>query len=226
MPTPALAALPENSAPHSQRLVDALSLDIIAGRLAPGSRLDERRLAERFDVSRTPVREALRQLAMTGLAEARPRRGVFVTNINAADLAMMFEAMVEMEALCARIAAQRMSALERRQVEVAQTACRSAAEAGDVTAYRAANTAFHERVYRGTHNKYLAATAASFRQRLAPFRDTQIHFDDRPRASAHEHEGVVAALLAQDADAAQAAMQAHEVSSSLHAMGYLAASRE
>ena len=58
-----------DDAPHSHRLVDAIALDIIAGKLAPGSKLDERQLAERFGVSRTPVREALRQLAVTGLVE-------------------------------------------------------------------------------------------------------------------------------------------------------------
>ena len=133
--------------------------------------------------------------------------------------------MVEMEALCAGFAAQRMTAIERKQLESAQAACRVAAGNGNAALYRACNTAFHELIYRGTHNKYVAETAASYRRRLAPFRDTQIHFDDRPRASSHEHEAVVTAILAQDSDAAHAAMYAHEVSSSLHAMGHLPSAR-
>lgn len=217
-PAAAIAAI---EAPHSHRLVDEISFDIIAGRLAPGSKLDERRLAARFNVSRTPVREALRQLAVTGLVEIRPRRGVFVINIDAADLAEMFEAMVEMEALCARLAAQRMTVFERTQLDRAQAECQAAAEAGDAVQYRATNARFHELVYFGTHNKYLAETAAGYRRRLAPFRDTQIHFDDRPPAAAREHEPIVAAIRTHDADGAHAAMHAHEVSASLHALDHL-----
>jgi DNA-binding GntR family transcriptional regulator len=118
-----------------------------------------------------------------------------------------------------------MTALERKRLERAQADCHAAADSGDAALYRACNSAFHELIYRGTHNKYVADTAAGYRRRLAPFRDTQIHFDDRPRASAHEHEAVVAAILAQESEAAHAAMYAHEVSSSLHAMGNLPASR-
>src|SRR6516225_718412 len=86
-----------------QKLAD----DILHGVYPPGARLDELGLAKRFKLSRTPVREALRQLTSAGLVEIRPRRGVIVSLPNETALAEMFEVMGELEASCARLASQR-----------------------------------------------------------------------------------------------------------------------
>ncbi len=91
--------------------------DIVRGGLAPGAPLDETELAQRFKVSRTPVREALRQLAASGLVEARPHRGAVVARPSPERLGAMFEAMAELEALCAGLAAERMKPAERRRLE-------------------------------------------------------------------------------------------------------------
>src|SRR5215216_5040510 len=96
-----------------QRLAD----DILHGVYPPGARLDEKRLAERFRLSRTPVREALRQLISAGLVEMRPHRGAIVLLPSEAALAEMFEVMGELEASCARLAAQRISPAERVRLE-------------------------------------------------------------------------------------------------------------
>ncbi len=87
------------------------------GVLEPGSALDETELARRFDVSRTPVREAIRQLAASGLVEVRAHRGAVVARPSDERLVGMFEAMAELEALCAGLAAERMTATERRLLE-------------------------------------------------------------------------------------------------------------
>ena len=94
---------------RTDRLVRALSDEIVAGRLGPGARLDEQSLADRFGLSRTPVREALGQLAAIGLVEKRPHRGVVVAAFTVERMMHMFEVMAELEALCARLAARRMS---------------------------------------------------------------------------------------------------------------------
>ena len=95
--------------PAPSRLTRLLSDEIVAGRLAPGVRLDEQALADRFGLSRTPVREALGQLAAMGLVEKRPHRGVVVAAFTVERMVHMFEVMAELEAICARLAARRMS---------------------------------------------------------------------------------------------------------------------
>src|SRR5689334_1128467 len=94
---------------RAEELRLALADEIINGSLAPGATLEETALAQRFNVSRTPVREALRQLAASGLVETRPHRGAVVANLSHERLAAMFEAMAELEAICAGLAAERMS---------------------------------------------------------------------------------------------------------------------
>ncbi|HMA49453.1 MAG TPA: GntR family transcriptional regulator, partial [Magnetospirillaceae bacterium] len=97
----------------SDRIRNVLTDEIASGSLPAGSALDEQQLADRFNASRTPVREALRQLSVSGLVEMRPRRGVIVTRMTAERIMEMFEAMAEIEALCVRFATYRMTPLER-----------------------------------------------------------------------------------------------------------------
>jgi DNA-binding GntR family transcriptional regulator len=94
-----------------------LADEIVRGALAPGAALDETEIARRFSVSRTPVREALRQLVASGLVEARAHRGAVVARPSLERLGGMFEAMAELEALCAGLAAQRMTPVERQRLE-------------------------------------------------------------------------------------------------------------
>src|ERR1700760_3581580 len=84
------------------RLADAIADSVLSGEFEPGLRLDEGMLAERYGVSRTPVREALRQLAPTGVIEVKPRRGATVAKATSAELEKLFGAMAEIEATCAR----------------------------------------------------------------------------------------------------------------------------
>src|ERR1700684_4470515 len=94
-----------------------LADEIVRGALPPGAALDETEIAQRFSVSRTPVREALRQLVASGLVDARAHRGAVVAQPSLDRLNGMFEAMAELEALCAGLAAERMTAVERQALE-------------------------------------------------------------------------------------------------------------
>jgi len=113
----------DRPAPQQTRVTRAEELrlqladEIVRGALAPGAPLDETDIARRFNVSRTPVREALRQLAASGLVEARAHRGAVVARPSLERLNGMFEAMAELEALCAGLAAERMPAIERARLE-------------------------------------------------------------------------------------------------------------
>jgi DNA-binding GntR family transcriptional regulator len=97
----------------SMRLYRILADEIINGTLAPGDSLEENAIGERFKVSRTPIRAALRELASNGLIELRPRKGGVVVSISIDELADTLEAMGELEALCCRISAERMSAVQK-----------------------------------------------------------------------------------------------------------------
>ena len=115
--------------PGRRTLAEELHLqladEIVRGVLVPGSALDEMELARRFRVSRTPVREAIRQLSANGLIEARAHRGAVVARPSETRLAEMFETMAELEALCAKLAAERMTGAERRALEAAHETLRA-----------------------------------------------------------------------------------------------------
>lgn len=191
------------------KLADDLARAILAGEFAPGEKLDEQHLAARFAVSRTPVREALRQLASSGLIEIRPRRGAIVARVSPAQLEELFVAMGELEATCARLSAISMAPTERRRLQSLHEAMARMAEAGEVEAFADANHTFHTMLYAGAHNVVLAEMAAATRRRLTPFRRAQFALEGRPLRSHAEHDAVVRAVLAGDSATAHAAMLEH-----------------
>ena len=193
----------------SDRIRNALTDEIAAGVLAAGTALDEQQLADRFGASRTPVREALRQLAVSGLIEMRPRRGAVVTRVTAEGIMDMYEAMAEIEAMCVRLATYRMTPLERSHLLTLHRASKAMAEAGDYDAYDAFNREFHESIYRATHNGFLAEQANAVRARLAAFRRTQLRQGDRIVRSHDEHDGIMDAISRGDGEEAARRMRAH-----------------
>jgi DNA-binding GntR family transcriptional regulator len=190
-------------------LAERLEEDIVSGRLAPGERLDEVSLATSFGVSRTPVREALQRLASSGLVELRPRRGAIVTKISIGRMVEMFEVMAELEGMCGRLAARRMTTAEHAALNAALAECRGTAAAGDADAYYYENQRFHHVIYDGSHNRFLAEQAHALHRRLEPYRRLQLRVRSRLPASLSEHERVVEMLLAGNADGAERALKAH-----------------
>src|SRR3954449_6690629 len=109
-------------------LRNQLEQDIVTGALRPGARLDEQSLAARFGVSRTPIREALIQLATAGLVTLQPRRGAFVTSLSLKEIIERFEVMAALEGACGTLAARRITDEERRELlETHETCAREAA---------------------------------------------------------------------------------------------------
>jgi DNA-binding GntR family transcriptional regulator len=200
------------------RIEAALRDDIAAGALAPGERLDEVRLTERFGVSRTPVREALTRLTAQGILVPGEKRGVRVAEYSRDELAQIFEAMHEIEAACARVAAKRLSLLTRAEIEAAQAACRAAALTGDLQHYLRANEAFHAAIYRATGNPYLAEIASEFRHRTGPFRAKKFADEADLVASADSHEDLIASIFSEDSKAASEGMRAHMTASFLQTL--------
>ena len=194
---------------QTPRLREALEEDIVAGRLRPGQRLDEAGLAERFGVSRTPIREALIQLSASGLIEMRPRRGAFVALLGPRELVESFELMAEIEASCARLAAQRLGPADRAAITEAHVACQQAVAAGDDDAYYPANAHFHAAIYAATGNRVLRAEATRLQTALQPYRRLQLKVPRRIANSLAEHEAILEALLAGDGAGAAERIRAH-----------------
>lgn len=186
-----------------------LADEIVRGVFAPGKPLDEAGLASRYGVSRTPVREALRQLAASGLVEIRPHRGAIVTRPSDDRLLEMFVVMAELEGLCAGLAAEAMSLVERRELDRQHRALGELVTSGDPVRYAAANERFHNMLYDGAHNGYLAELTISTRIRLAPFRRAQFRQSGRLAQSFDEHDRIVQAVLRADRDLATREMREH-----------------
>jgi len=194
---------------RAHNLCEILEEDIATGKIAPGSKLDEVSLSERFGVSRTPVREALIQLAAVGLVDIKPHRGAYVTPIYLEKLLEMFEAMAEMEAICGRLAARRMNERELQALKAAHNACSDAATTDDPDVYYAVNATFHEVIYDGCHNVFFAEELRRLRQRLQIYRRLQLRVRNRIKSSLDEHGTIVKAIEEGDGDKAAKALFAH-----------------
>jgi DNA-binding GntR family transcriptional regulator len=196
---------------RSEELRLQLADEIVRGVYAPGAPLDETRIANRFGVSRTPVREAIRLLAASGLVEVRPHRAAVVARPDASQMAGMFEAMADLEALCAGYAAERMTLTERQGLEDIHEKLRVLIQSGDPQEYHEVNEAFHNAIYDGAHNAYLADMTLATRSRVQPFRRAQFRNLGRLAKSHVEHDRVVEAILRGERSVAAAAMGAHIV---------------
>lgn len=206
---------------RGEEITRQIADDIIHGRLAPGTKLDEVDVARRFGTSRTPVREALGQLCAMGLAERLAYRGVEVTLIATERLADMFVVMAELEASAARLAALQMTPAERRALEDLHRSSRDLVRAGAREAYALHNTEFHSALYAGSHNSYLEELLVATRKRLNPFRRAQFNLLGRLASSHNEHDAVVQAILRGDGEAAALAMRGHVLTVSAASAEYV-----
>jgi DNA-binding GntR family transcriptional regulator len=184
---------------------------IADGRYPPGMRLDEVALAKEFGVSRTPVRETLIQLSSSGMVDLRPRRGAVVADASPHRICEMFEVMAELEAMCGRLAARRITDQEQADLMKTHRACERARDEGSADAYFIENEAFHQVIYGAAHNAFLAEQAGQLQRRLRPFRRLQLRIRNRVGTSFAEHQAIVDALVAGDGDKAAQALRQHVI---------------
>jgi DNA-binding GntR family transcriptional regulator len=212
MPRAAAEPVPLHGAngPTRSALVKAsLERDILSGRLAPGTRLDEEGIGRRFGVSRTPVREAFKQLASAGLIELKPHTGAYVARLTAATVVEMFEMMAILESSCARLAARRHGKDDRDALEAAHEACRKALRRKDPDRFYEANARLHEAIYHASGNAYVEGQTRALRNRLEPYRRTTTFHEGLMERSMVEHQRVIDAILSMDENAAGASMDSH-----------------
>lgn len=185
---------------RADQIADTLEQLVFSGEFQDGDRLDELKLAEQFHVSRTPIREALQVLVTSGMAEQIPRRGVFIRQPGPVELMEMFETMAEIESVCGRLAATRMSDQDLDALGAANDRCQQAIEASDHDRYYSENETFHQIIYRGAANSYLEKQALQLQNRLRAYRRIQLRFRGRLKQSMGEHSEILRFLRDGDAD--------------------------
>jgi DNA-binding GntR family transcriptional regulator len=171
--------------------------------------LEETELSERFECSRTPIREALRQLASEALITMRSRQPAMVSALSARKLLEMFQVMAELEGLCSRLAARRATPEQIARLRATQDELRAALDSGEVDRFYEINRRFHEIVYEASQNEFLAAQTRSLRNRVSVYRKMVTQKVRRRLDTVDEHEQVIAAIERGDGDAADKAMSTH-----------------
>ncbi|RZI72689.1 MAG: GntR family transcriptional regulator [Variovorax sp.] len=182
---------------------------IFAGTLAPGSFLDEAGLCAALEISRTPLREALKVLTAEGLLRHEPRRGCFVNEVTERDLDEIFPVIALLEGRCAFEAARNVSDAELEELETMHDKLMRHAKAQRLNDYYATNLLIHEAIIRLADNRWLAQTITDLRKILKLARLQQLRAPGRLAQSLSEHLAVFAALKARDSEGAEAAMRTH-----------------
>lgn len=183
--------------------------DILSGELKPGSPIDEEELAARFNVSRTPIREAMLQLLQSGLIEKQPRRQPTVAKLDLPRLVHMYEAVSELEALCARYAANRINSHEREELKRVHALAEQALAEGDSQIYARYGRKFHSIVMQATHNSVLIETVNKLALHTLAYRRFQLTRPGLPEQNQVFHQEILDAILAGDGDKAFEAMRRH-----------------
>lgn len=179
---------------RADRVREQLEHMIAVGDFTDGERLNEANLTEKFEVSRTPLREAFQTLAASGLVELVPNRGAFVRYPKFEELVEMFEFMAELEVLCVKRAARRITIDQLQRLTKAEDACAEAVQADDREAYYRENGTFHHVIYEASGNAFLHSETSRLYKRLAPFRRLQLLVKGRLDQSLQQHRAIVKAL--------------------------------
>ena len=192
-----------------QEVASTLREQISSGILAPGSFLDEVALCERLEISRTPLREALKVLTSEGLLRHEPRRGCFVNEVTEQDLDDIFPVIALLEGRCAYEAARNATDADLTELGTLHERLNGHAQAGRITDYYATNYIIHEAIIQLANNRWLAQAIADLRKILKLARLQQLHAPGRLAQSLSEHMKVFAALKDRDSEGAEAAMRTH-----------------
>ncbi|MBW3095850.1 GntR family transcriptional regulator [Pseudohoeflea coraliihabitans] len=190
-------------------LIRILEDDILVGQLKPGDRLDEQALARRFEVSRTPVREALRHLASSGLVEIRRNQGAAVRTLTTAELVEMFQVLAELNGLAARLCARRLNRSELKTLRGLNDICNQRAEADDADGFYAANTQFHAFIDKGAQSQFLLEECEKLEKRLNVYRRHITFQPRRMERSVQEHYRIVEAIEEGEGETAHQLMREH-----------------
>ncbi|MBK6868059.1 MAG: GntR family transcriptional regulator [Burkholderiales bacterium] len=182
---------------------------LVEGRIAPGAKLNERTLCEALQVSRTPLREAIKTLAAEGLVELLPNRGAIAVQLNETDVIHTFEVMAGLEAQSGELAAQRITDSELAEIKAMHFEMLAAWTRRDLPAYYHLNARIHAAINAAAKNPVLTDTYARVNARLQALRFRSNQDEKKWRHAVEEHEGMIAALQARDPVAMRQVLSAH-----------------
>jgi DNA-binding GntR family transcriptional regulator len=199
----------ENSQSVVERLFERMRNHIIEGRFAPGQRLVEADLTEQFKISRGPLREAVRRLAAEGLVDITHNRGARVKRLDHGEVISLYEVREVMEGLAARLAAERASASERKEIQASFDEMAQMLSGNNVRGYIALNSSFHALILKAARNETLQAAITRLQTPVLRLQFESMMTDEVVRESFEEHRGIVAALVSKNPDEAERLMRHH-----------------
>jgi DNA-binding GntR family transcriptional regulator len=212
-----------NPRPLHNEVADRLRELITRGELAPGQRLNERLLTERFGISRTPLREAVKILSSEGLVKLLPNRGAVVTTITRADAEDMFQVMAVLEALGGELACLRASDEDIAEIVELHKQMRAYHADGDLANYFEFNQRIHERIIDCARNRELADAYRRISVRIRRARYMANFSTPRWNEAMDEHEQMLDALIQRDSERLKAILAMHLVNKSKVVQDWLAA---
>ena len=190
-----------------EEVAELLRQRIFARELAPGSWIDEMRLAEEYGISRTPLREALKVLATEGLVTMKMRRGAYVTEVNDKDQRDVYHLLSLLESDAAGVVAAQASDAELADLNSIHQEL--VAAVGSTDKFFVINERFHMRLLEIANNRWRDQMVADLRKVMKLNRHNSLLKSGRIEESLREHQALLAALLARDVSASVARMQAH-----------------
>lgn len=202
-----VSALPRPVRALYEDVAEQLRLKIFARELAPGSWIDEQKLAMEYGISRTPMREALKVLATEGLVTMKLRRGAYVTEVSERDLAEVFHLLALLESDAAADAARQLTLSDLAGLEALHANLEDAAQ--DRERFFALNEAFHLRLLEIAGNRWRNQIVADLRKVMKLNRHHSLFKAGRLKDSLQEHRELMACLRARDPEACRAGMQRH-----------------
>lgn len=191
------------------QVADRLRSEIYRHALQPGDPIDEMALCERYGISRTPLREALKVLNSEGLIELIPRKGSFVRNMEVDELNELFPVMAVLEGLCAREAVENCTTEDLKNLDEMHRKLETYAASGDIDNYYETNFEFHQAVQDLSGNRTLQRIIGDLRKILRLARHMQLTIPGRLQESIEEHRQIMLAFRKHDPDLADQNMQAH-----------------
>ncbi|MBI5277149.1 MAG: GntR family transcriptional regulator [Burkholderiales bacterium] len=192
-----------------EQVTSRLRQMLVEGRIAPGAKLNERELCEALDVSRTPLREAIKSLAAEGLVELVPNRGAIAVALADEDVRHTFEVMGGLEALSGELAAQRITDEELAEIRAMHYEMMAAYTRRDLSAYYSLNARIHNAINAAAKNPVLTATYDRVNARLQALRFRSNQDGEKWKSAVREHELMVEALGRRDAKALREVLASH-----------------
>ncbi len=201
--------IPIRSTVLHEQVARKLRAMLVEGRVAAGSKLNERELSERLQVSRTPLREAIKQLAAEGLVALKPHRGAVAIELDEPEVQHSFELMAALEGLSGELAAQRISEAELQAIRALHFEMMAAFTRRDLSAYYRLNAQIHAAINAAAKNPVLARTYAQTNARLQALRFRSNQDERKWKRAVREHSQMIDALAARDAVALRELLITH-----------------